>query len=90
MLKLNNSLKNGGGGNFLKLVITEILADGNRLFHCGEIKLNSCHAEFISASSSKRLRAYPSPREEEVGERVQLIEKSIPLSKNVHSPLQKF
>ncbi len=45
------------------------------MFHCGEIKLNSCHAEFISASLVKRLGAFPSPREEGVGERVQLIEK---------------
>ena len=43
--------------------------------HCGEIKLNSCHAEFISASLAKRLGAFPSPMEEGVGERVQLIEK---------------
>ena len=74
MLKLNNSLGNGGGA-LLKPVITSILADCNRLCHCGEIKLNSCHAEGVSASPSECLRAFPSPREEGVGERVQLIEK---------------
>ena len=37
MLKLNNSLKNVGG-NLLKLVIAEVLADGNRLCHCGNLK----------------------------------------------------
>ena len=38
MLKINHSLKNGGG-NLLKKVVAYILADGTRLFHCGEIKL---------------------------------------------------
>ena len=45
------------------------------MFHCGEIKLNSCHAERVSASPSECLGVFPSPREEGVGERVQLIEK---------------
>ncbi len=45
------------------------------MFHCGEIKLNSCHAERVSASPSECLGAFPSPREEGVGERVKLIEK---------------
>ena len=65
-MKFNYSLKNGGG-NLLKEVVADILADGTRLFHCGEIKLRNsnlfhcqgeegfgrlCHAEFISASLS--------------------------------------
>ena len=53
------------------------------MFHCGEIKLNSCHAEFISASPSERLGAFPSPREEGVGERVQLREQINPSLKIV-------
>ena len=37
MLRYSNSLKNGGG-NLLKTVTTNILADGTRLFHCGALK----------------------------------------------------
>ncbi len=44
-----------------------------------EGKENSCcHAEFISASLPERIRKFPSPREEGVGERVQLREKINP------------
>ncbi len=40
MVKINHSLKNGGG-ILLKEVVADILADGIRLFHCGEIKLRN-------------------------------------------------
>ena len=40
-----------------------------------EVWREDCHAEFISASLSERIRKFPSPREEGVGERV------IPLAK---------
>ena len=41
MTKLNYSLKNGGGGNLLKALITDILVGGNRLFHCGDLKIKT-------------------------------------------------
>ena len=90
MLRCSNSLKNGGGGNLLKIVTTNILADGNRLFHCGDLKERKnklfhcqcegvigglCHAELIGNC--------PSPMEEGVGERVQLEEKINPSLKIV-------
>ena len=40
MTKLNYSLKNGGG-NLLKVLITDILVGGNRLFHCGDLKIKN-------------------------------------------------
>lgn len=89
MLRCSNSLKNGGG-NLLKTVTTNILADGTRLFHCGDLKERKnklfhyqcegvigglCHAELIGNC--------PSPMEEGVGERVQLEEKINPSLKIV-------
>lgn len=41
MVKLNYSLKNGGGGNLLNALITDILVGGNRLFHCGDLKIKN-------------------------------------------------
>ena len=51
MLKLNHRLKIGGGGNLLKALITDVFVGGNRLFHCGEIKLSQCHSELVSEST---------------------------------------
>lgn len=48
MLKLSHRLKIGGGGNLLKALITDVFVGGNRLFHCGEIKLSQCHSELVS------------------------------------------
>ena len=48
------------------------------MFHCGDLKLRNkvlCHAEPVSASLTKSIGNCPSPREEGVGERVQLEEK---------------
>ena len=53
------------------------------MYHCGEIKLNSCHAERVLAFLAERLGAFPSPREEGVGERVQLREQINPSLKIV-------
>ena len=48
------------------------------MFHCGDLKLRNkvlCHAEPVSASLTKSIGNCPSPKEEGVGERVQLEEK---------------
>ena len=59
MLKLNHRLKNRGGGNLLKRVVADVLADGNRLFHCGEIKLSQCHSELVSGCQAGCTAKYP-------------------------------
>lgn len=59
-----------GWGNLLNGAVASILADGTRLFHCGEVKLSRCHSELVSESLTKRLGNFSSPREEGVGERV--------------------
>ena len=87
-------------GNLLNALITDISVGGNRLFHCGDLKIktntklfpsllpkekeSSCgHAELVSASLAERTGQFPSPREEGVGERVQLEEKINPSLKIV-------
>ena len=73
------------------VLVTYILAGVDRLFHCGDLKLSVnilSHAELVSASLSERSCAEcigncPSPREEGVGERVQLKEKINPSLKIV-------
>lgn len=59
MLKLNHRLKIGGGGNLLKALITDVFAGGNRLFHCGEIKLSQCHSELVSGCQAGCTAKYP-------------------------------
>ena len=56
MLKLNYRLKNRG---LLKGSCSRYLVDGTRLFHCGEIKLNKCHPELVSAFQAERTAKYP-------------------------------
>lgn len=74
MVKLNYSLKNGGGGNLLNALITDILVGGNRLFHCGDLKIknnNLFHCKGAVAFGglcAELVRNCPSPMEEGVGE----------------------
>ena len=77
MTKLNYSLKNGGGGNLLKALILDILVGGNRLFHCGDLKLRKNNNLFprqgvvaFGGLCAELIGNCPSPREEGVGERV--------------------
>lgn len=73
MVKFNYSLKNGGG-NLLNALITDILVGGNRLFHCGDLKIknnNLFHCKGAVAFDglcAELVRNFPSPREEGVGE----------------------
>ena len=75
MTKLNYSLKTGGG-NLLKALILDILAGGNRLFHCGDLKIknnNLFHyqgAVAFGGLCAELIGNFPSPREEGVGEKV--------------------
>ena len=74
MVKFNYSLKNGGGGNLLKALILDILVGGNRLFHCGDLKIknnNLFHCQgavSFGGLCAELVRNFPSPSEEGVGE----------------------
>ena len=61
------------GGNLLKALVTDILAGGNRLFHCGDLKVRAnvlSYSELDLESLAKRITKFP--RLEEKEERVML------------------